>query len=369
MFDVAIIGAGIAGLTCAQRLKQSGCTVVVLEKSRGFGGRLATRRVEISQGETPVHLRIDHGARYLEPRGKLTQQLIQHLGVKETAADSEQVLKLWTRAIHQLHPGQTLEQMTPVEPGLPRYIVPSGMNQVGKVLAQGLEVWVNRRVIALNTQDKHWQLTLESTHHSATEKPLSAAAKAVVIAIPAPQAVMLLETAQTRSIPDEFRQVLRSIKYDPCITVMARYAAEYQPVFTDRHPVWRVIQFPQHPNLGWLSFDSTKRQPPTQSPVFVLQSGAAFAERHLETSDLQPVGQVLLQSAADQVYSWLSAPEWVQVHRWRYSICQNPLREPCLTSLNPLPIVGIGDWCRDDYPIEAALVSGHAAADWLVDFS
>ena len=57
MLDVAIIGAGVAGLTCAQQLHQAGYKVVVLEKSRGVGGRMATRRIE----ETYV----DHGVRYL----------------------------------------------------------------------------------------------------------------------------------------------------------------------------------------------------------------------------------------------------------------------------------------------------------------
>ena len=45
MTDIAVIGAGIAGLVCAQQLSQAGYSVVVVEKSRGLGGRLATRRL------------------------------------------------------------------------------------------------------------------------------------------------------------------------------------------------------------------------------------------------------------------------------------------------------------------------------------
>ena len=65
-FDIAIIGAGIAGLVCSQELQQAGYSVVVLEKSRGVGGRMATRRVSGS--------RADHGVRYLEPTDQLLQQ-------------------------------------------------------------------------------------------------------------------------------------------------------------------------------------------------------------------------------------------------------------------------------------------------------
>src|SRR4028118_2371524 len=61
MFDVAVIGAGMAGLSCAQRLRQAGYSVAVVEKSRGAGGRVATRRV---QGP-----RAAHGGCYLAPQG------------------------------------------------------------------------------------------------------------------------------------------------------------------------------------------------------------------------------------------------------------------------------------------------------------
>ena len=59
--DVVIVGAGIAGLSAATELVASGRRVVVLEKSRGVGGRMATRRV----GEAIC----DHGAQFFTVRG------------------------------------------------------------------------------------------------------------------------------------------------------------------------------------------------------------------------------------------------------------------------------------------------------------
>ena len=43
---VVIIGAGAAGLTCAKQLIKSGFKVSIFEKSRGLGGRMASRRIE-----------------------------------------------------------------------------------------------------------------------------------------------------------------------------------------------------------------------------------------------------------------------------------------------------------------------------------
>ena len=39
--QVAIIGAGMAGLTCASRLAEAGHDVAVFDKGRGPGGRMA----------------------------------------------------------------------------------------------------------------------------------------------------------------------------------------------------------------------------------------------------------------------------------------------------------------------------------------
>ncbi len=51
---IAVVGAGLAGVTAALALQEAGYAVVVFDKSRGFGGRLATRRGE--------GFAIDHGA-------------------------------------------------------------------------------------------------------------------------------------------------------------------------------------------------------------------------------------------------------------------------------------------------------------------
>src|SRR5690348_12324630 len=55
-----IIGAGISGLVLARSLSEAGATVVVVEKSRGYGGRMATKRVG-----TAV---FDQGAQYFTAR-------------------------------------------------------------------------------------------------------------------------------------------------------------------------------------------------------------------------------------------------------------------------------------------------------------
>ena len=57
---IAVVGAGIAGLSCATELQQAGATVRIFEKSGGAAGRMSTRRGEDWQ--------CDHGAQYFTAR-------------------------------------------------------------------------------------------------------------------------------------------------------------------------------------------------------------------------------------------------------------------------------------------------------------
>ena len=59
---IAIIGAGIAGVTAARTLLQAGHRVTLIEKSRGVGGRMSTRRTEFGTrtDSIPPAVTVDH---------------------------------------------------------------------------------------------------------------------------------------------------------------------------------------------------------------------------------------------------------------------------------------------------------------------
>lgn len=348
MFDVVAIGAGMAGLICARQLRQAGYSVAVVEKSRGTGGRVATRRVPGG--------RADHGARYLEPQGDAACGLIEDLLDRD-------LLKLWTDNVWEFRDGEIA--------AIPNscYVAPDGMNAVGKYLAEGLEIWFGRRVQAISrTDNQMWHLALEVTDGN-LEKPQELTAKAVVVAIPAPQALMFLNS--DIGLQPDFLDKLRSVEYDPCIAVMAGYPAAKQQDLNDLNLPWKALSFANNSDLAWLGLDSSKRINPSQ-PVFVAHSNAVFAERYLESVDLEAAGKELLDRASESLIPWLKEPEWLQVHRWRYAFCRKPLPVACLPAGGNLPLVCAGDLCggdslRDSFAsrIEGALRSGLAAASWV----
>jgi len=316
MFDIVVVGAGIAGLICAQQLVQAGYKVAVVEKSRGLGGRVATRRLHNTCA--------DHGLRYLEPKGQLLQ-LIQTLC-------QQNLLQIWQ----------------PVGSD-PYYVAPAGMSGIAKFLAAGLEIKRNQRVEKLNlTTHNSWCLNLESTEELI--------ASAIVIAIPAPQALLLLAPLAD-GVPAIFLDNLRSVKFAACFSVIAGYPDQQE------HLLRNSITFSGHPDLSWIGLDSSKRQV-VGAPVFVVQSSAEFAERYLEAGDVQLVGKQLLNRAAQNCFfPWLDTPEWMEVHRWRYAFPSHPWQEAYLSAA-PLPLVCCGDWCGGN-AVESAMLSGIAAAEQI----
>ncbi|AFY53440.1 putative NAD/FAD-dependent oxidoreductase [Rivularia sp. PCC 7116] len=333
MTDITVIGAGIAGLVCAQQLTQVGYSVKIIDKSRGVGGRVATRRL--------FETKADHGACYLKPKGEFSQRLVTLLSQKGD-------LEVWTDTLHVQENSSSLTAN--LQSSLP-YTAPEGMNVIAKFLAQGLQINRGERVkkIDLNFQNQ-WHLTSQTNQEFT--------ASSLVVAIPAPQAVMILESFAQNLLDNNFLEKLRGVEYYPAITVMAGYTE------SSAQPEWKAITFTQNSVLGWIGLDSSKRKNPTQ-PHFVIHSSADFAHKNFESEDLEQVGREILHNAASGVnLPWLNNPQWMQVHRWRYAFPKTPLQQTCLPAETSLPLVCCGDWCGGNL-IESAILSGIAAAEHI----
>jgi predicted NAD/FAD-dependent oxidoreductase len=342
MIDVIVIGAGVAGLTCAQQLQQRGYNVLVVEKSRGLGGRLATRRL--------AQIHADHGVRCLEEQGELTRSLIQTL-------EALGLLHVWTERIYALTPAGNL---VPSEDDHPRYAARDGLTSVAKFLGQSLAICRHQRVTAITPlPDRTWQLSLDS---NLSASPALPPAKVVVVTIPAPQALALLAPLATQELPPDFIAALRSVMFAPCMTTIATFAT----ADTDNtNWLYPAIECSEDAELAWIAIDSRKQRQPQQTTV-ILQSTAAFAHTHLESLDLRSVGQQMLGRAAE-ILSWQAVSTDLQIHRWRYAFVTHPYSQPLLHTDAPLPLICGGDWCGGAN-LEAALRSGMSCAAQAVHY-
>lgn len=363
MWDVAVIGAGLSGLTCAQQLIAAGYRVCILDKSRGLGGRMATRRVN----DQPV----DHGLRYWQPQTSALQAMTADL----LAAG---VLRHWPVSAYEI---RQREVLMPIELD-PIYAAPDGMSAIAKHLAQAFTsandtgdankaLLSSHRALALSYLTDHWKIECS--------KGAVVLARRCVIAIPAPQAADLLSTceandAQLVTLPRAIAH-LQAVQYNSCITVLAGYSSScinhMEPLDAEG---WMVTDR-VGTSTDWIGLDSSKRNlaenqsnGPARSPVVVIHSKPAFALRYLESGDLQPGASVLLRANARKLGNWIAQPEWFQVHRWRYAHVKIAHPETALTMGQSL-VCG-GDWCippgQAIQGIDSAYRSGLAMAQVLM---
>lgn len=71
---VAVVGAGLAGLTCAYRLQQRGIHAEVFEAAARLGGRCWTRRGDFAEGQMA-----EHGGELIDQSHRAIRQLAQEL--------------------------------------------------------------------------------------------------------------------------------------------------------------------------------------------------------------------------------------------------------------------------------------------------
>lgn len=164
----AVLGAGIAGLSCARALADAGARVTVLDKSRGPGGRMSTRRGD--------GWACDHGAQYFTARDPAFQAELGRWQAAGAAARWEPRLVVFDADRRRDSGGAEARYV-----GTPRMTAPA------RLLADGLDLRVQTTVTALQCYEHGWELA------TAERGVLAEAFDGVLLAVPAPQALPLLQ--------------------------------------------------------------------------------------------------------------------------------------------------------------------------------
>ncbi|MEM7795421.1 MAG: FAD-dependent oxidoreductase [Cyanobacteria bacterium P01_C01_bin.118] len=340
MVTIAIVGAGMAGLTCGRILQTAGHQVVWFEKSRGVGGRLATRRLEAGSW-------VDHGLRYWAPQGSdlmvLTQELL-----------NQRILRVWSAQ------GFLWEQGL-WERDFQVYCAEPGVNAIAKHLAQHCDIRRQHRVTALVNSGHDWTLTLDTP-----DGHRQFSAEIVVLAIPAPQVWSLLQPLDQAAA-----DTVKAVEYEPCLSLMANYERLPLAEPLEHRRGWHITA--RDDVLSWLSLDSSKPKEQPGVHALLLQSQPEFAAVYFAkldaaepTAKLAAADQML--AAAKAIIPGLNLPQTYRLHGWRYSAVRQSYQAAYLMTRWP-NLLSCGDWCSIDEQtnLDAAYRSGRSAAEKLLE--
>ncbi len=158
---VAVIGTGLSGLACATVLREGGEGVVLFDKSRGYGGRVASRRRE--------GFAFDHGLPTFDPIATETLPLLDSLPI-------------W---------------------GAHGRVAQPRMNAFPRGIGEAFESRMGARITAIDSR------TLDLTDESGARHE---GFSGVVVAIPAPQARDLLSKPAFAALDEA--------SYSPCWTLL-----------------------------------------------------------------------------------------------------------------------------------------------------
>jgi renalase len=310
---VGVVGAGIAGLMAARELTAAGAEVVLFDKGRSPGGRLATRRI--------AGARVDHGAQFFTTR---SDEFARHVG-------------RWTRS------GLVFEWCRGFgsEPdGYPRYAVRNGMSALAKHLADGLDVRCNSLVFSLHRDERRaWQVKLDDASVHSFD--------ALVTTCPLPQSYSLLVSAEV-TVPE----VLWRTDYERTLGLLAvldRPSAIPAPGGVQHQP---PFQFVADNSLKGIS----------HVPALTVHADAGWSATHWD--EPRDSTHAALVELAQPFLGDARIVE-SQVKRWRFATPTKIWPEPCWSPDDGTPVVLAGDAFAGPR-VEGAALSGLAAAARLL---
>ena len=313
---VALVGAGIAGLSAATALRGHGHDVVVFERARGPGGRAATRRVDgidMPKAARGATLAFDHGAQYFTVRDPRFQTVVD-------GWLRDRIVAKWEGRIVSFDSEGGEELTTTTD----RYVGIPGMSAIARAMADALEVRYEQRIESLD--------------------PLLREFDRVILAVTPEQAKPLVA-----QIPD-LSATLDSVVSQPCWAVLA--------AFEERVPARFDGAFVHGSPLGWVARNQSKPKREWKVDTWVLHATTTWSLMHLD-DDPEVVGSVLMEAFHDLIPTGLPRAFYATAHRWRLASVDPPLAVGAIHH-EESRITLCGDWCLGNR-IEDAFLSGLAA--------
>lgn len=314
-YDLVIIGAGIAGLSAGRRAMAAGKSVLILDKGRRIGGRVATRRAD--------GFVFNHGAQFLTARDPGFQTLC-------TAAIDEGSLTGW-----QLN-------------GRDALIGAPFMRAFPAFLGTGLEIRQECEITAITASGD--SITF------ASDSGIVATATAVIVSAPAPQTAKLIASAAPELIA-----TATAATYAPCWTALLGFDTAPAGISENSYQAAPGDE-------GIIAWAGWEHHRPDSAPIaghyaLTIQASPVWSHAHIDQD--RPDNLARLKDAYEDMFGIaLGTPRYAAAHRWLYAKVLSPA-PPEMRRLSHCGRIAIaGDWLGGAR-IEHAYLSGQRAVQSL----
>lgn len=305
---IIVVGAGLSGLMAAHECALHGHEVIVFDKGRGVGGRLATRRIKDAT--------LDHGAQFFTVRSDEFQNRVDDW---ITAG----VVREWCRGFSE-------------EDGHPRYVGTHGMTSIAKYLAIGLDVRLSTLVFSLSRAETDWVITTDDgvDHH----------ADRVILTAPIPQSFSLMFGGGIE-MPIE----LRNTDYDRTLGLLVTLDSNNHNVTSPGG-----MQFPDDV-FSFIGDNSAKGI--SDAPALTFHANPEWSLAHFDMTNRE-IHDALLEAATP----WLGTAEATssEMKKWRFANPKKMWPDACW--VDDSGTLAIGGDAFAGPRVEGAALSGLAAA-------
>ena len=346
--NIAVIGAGMAGLKAASTLHNIGMNVTVFEKSRGLGGRLASRRTDFGH--------FNHGAQYVTARNPGFGAFLRQATDRKSARNWRPNLHRGDIESGSIYPTKETSQNPDTISQLDKTAQTStvgnlavdcwfqGAPQMNKLihpLVDEFDIKKQHRIIAIEPSGPRQFILHDDL--DGTFGPFDG----VIVSTPAPQTADILRPLSPRFDP------IGEVVMAPCWAVMVAFEKPLPTAFD-------AMLYPS-PEISWAA-RSTQNEGVfhTRTPdPWVLHATPQWSREHLEEDKDRVIEKLL---SALRAASGVKLPELhsIAAHRWRYARTEVPLGKSYLNGMNGR-VIAAGDWCLGAR-VEAAWRSGQTAA-------
>ena len=304
VLDIAVIGAGMAGAAAARRLSDAGAHVTIFDKSRGIGGRMATRRMDGGA--------FDHGAQFMRARG-------ERFAARIAEWSAAGIVDLWDEDRHV---------------GVP------AMNAPVKALIGDIPVVSAFTATTIARDGSRWRIADGAGEAS---EPFDI----VVSAIPSPQAQPLLASAGWDPAG------LAETSYAPCWSAMFGYET---PIEIEDYVAL------EDDTIAWIADNGSKPERALDKSCIVVHATPEWSKAHLELEADEALAMLFMRFAG--ITGLMDEPSYGGAHRWRYAMVEKPLGRTHLWNAQER-LGACGDWCIGPR-IEAAFDSGEGLAEAII---